>query len=111
MFIAVERCHDHINSYKEKHLIGAVLQFQRFSPLSTWQHASRPGAGEEAETSTSGSASSRKRETLGLAWTFETLKPTTIDTLSAQKSKGLKVHILILELIAWLTKSICFYLY
>ena len=31
--IAVERHHDHCNSYKGTHLIGAVLQFQRFSPL------------------------------------------------------------------------------
>ena len=26
--IAVKRYHDHGNSYKEKHLIGAVLQFR-----------------------------------------------------------------------------------
>ena len=25
------------SSYKKKHLIGAGLQFQRFSPLSSWQ--------------------------------------------------------------------------
>jgi hypothetical protein len=39
------------NSYKGKHLIEAGLQFQRFSPLSSWQEAwqcaGRHGAGEE----------------------------------------------------------------
>lgn len=38
-------------------LIGASSQFQRFSPLSSWQEpwqrAGRRGAGEEAENSTS----------------------------------------------------------
>jgi hypothetical protein len=38
------------NSYKGRYLIGASLQFQRFSPLSSWQeawqHPSRHGAGE-----------------------------------------------------------------
>jgi hypothetical protein len=29
--MAVKRYHDHGNSYKEKHLIGDGLQFQRFS--------------------------------------------------------------------------------
>ena len=49
-FIAVKNHHDHSNSYKEKHLIGAGLQFQRFSPLSSWweawQRAGRHGAEE-----------------------------------------------------------------
>ena len=31
--IAVKRHHDQGNSYKRKHLIGAGLEFQRFSPL------------------------------------------------------------------------------
>ena len=35
-FIAVKRHHDQGNSYKGKHLTGAGLQFQRFSPLSSW---------------------------------------------------------------------------
>ena len=52
----MKRHHDHGNSYKRKHLIGAVLQFQRFSPLSLWQEAwqypGRHGAGG-AESSTS----------------------------------------------------------
>jgi hypothetical protein len=29
--------HDHGNTYKGKHLIGAGLEFQRFSALSSWQ--------------------------------------------------------------------------
>lgn len=41
-----------------KYLIGAGLQVQRFSPLSSWweawQHAGRCGAEEGAEGSTSG---------------------------------------------------------
>ena len=43
--IAVKRHHDHGNFYKGKHFIGVNLQFQRFSPLSSWweawQHAGR----------------------------------------------------------------------
>jgi hypothetical protein len=54
--MAVKRHHDQGNSYKGKHLIGAGLQFQSFSPLSSWQeawqHANRLGAGG-AESSTS----------------------------------------------------------
>ena len=34
--IAVKKHHDHDNSSKEKHLIGASLQFQMSSPLSQW---------------------------------------------------------------------------
>ena len=49
---------DEGNSYKGKHLIGAGLQFQRFSPLSSRQkarqHPGRHGAGEVAESPTSG---------------------------------------------------------
>jgi hypothetical protein len=52
--------------YEGKHLIGAGVQFQRFSPLSSWweaqQHAGRHGAVREgAENSVSRSAGSRKR--------------------------------------------------
>jgi hypothetical protein len=37
--IAVNRHHDQGNSYKGQHLIGAGLQVQRFSPLSSrWEH-------------------------------------------------------------------------
>ena len=50
-----QRHHDQSNSYKG-HLIGAGLQFQRFSPLPSqqkaWQCASRHGTGR-AESSTS----------------------------------------------------------
>jgi hypothetical protein len=46
--ISVKRHHDHRISYERKHLIGAGLQFQRFSPLSpwaeAWQYADRQGA-------------------------------------------------------------------
>jgi hypothetical protein len=34
--IAMKRHHDHRNSYKGRYLIGAGLQFQRFSPSSSW---------------------------------------------------------------------------
>jgi hypothetical protein len=54
--IAVKRHHEQGNSYKQQHLIGAGLQVQRFSPLSSWkeawQHAGRHGA-EGAKSSTS----------------------------------------------------------
>jgi hypothetical protein len=53
----VNRHHDQGKSSKE-HLIGAGLQVQRFSPLSSrqeaWQHPSRHGAGG-AESATSSS--------------------------------------------------------
>jgi hypothetical protein len=51
--VAVKRQHNFVNSYKEKHLIRAGLQFQGFSPLSSWQHAGRHSAGGRAESSTS----------------------------------------------------------
>jgi hypothetical protein len=54
--IAANRHHDQGNSYKEQHLIGAGLQVQRFSPLSSrqgaWQRPGRHGAGGGAESST-----------------------------------------------------------
>jgi hypothetical protein len=41
VFIAVKRHHDQGNSYKGQHLIGAGLQVQGFSPLSSrWEHGS-----------------------------------------------------------------------
>jgi hypothetical protein len=56
-FGAGNRHHDQGNSYKGKHLIGAGLQFQRFSPLLSWwearQRAGKHGSGEKAESSTS----------------------------------------------------------
>ena len=33
----MKRHHDQDNLYKGKHLIGAGLQFQSFSPLSSWK--------------------------------------------------------------------------
>jgi hypothetical protein len=37
----VNRHHDHGKSYKKQYLIGAGLQVQRFSPLSSrWEHGS-----------------------------------------------------------------------
>ena len=63
-FIAVMGQHEHSNSYKGKHFIGAGLQFQRFSPLSSWQEAwqcaGRHGAGEGAESSVSHSEGKQK---------------------------------------------------
>ena len=45
----MKRHHDQDNSNKCKHLIGAGLEFQRFSPLSAWLEAwkcaGRHGAG------------------------------------------------------------------
>jgi hypothetical protein len=86
--IAVERHHDHINSCKGKHVTG--IDSQRFSPLLAWQdaqqHTDRHDAGAVAERSTSGCASSKKNKTLGLAWTFETLRPTPRDILPPTKS-------------------------
>ena len=37
--IAMKR-HDHGNSYKGEHLLGACIQFQRFSPLFGGKHGS-----------------------------------------------------------------------
>ena len=40
-FTAVNRYHDQGKSYKKQHLLGAGLQVQRFSPLSSrWEHGS-----------------------------------------------------------------------
>lgn len=53
--IAIERQHGHSNSYIRKLLIGAYLEFQRFSPISawweTWQHSGRHSTGQAAESS------------------------------------------------------------
>ena len=55
--VAVKGHNGQGNSYKGKHLIGAGLQIQRFSPLSSWQEAwqcpDRHSALEGAESSTS----------------------------------------------------------
>lgn len=65
----------HSDSSKEKHLIGAGLQFQRTSSLSSWHkgswHTGRHGSGEVvADSSTSESAGSGKPQTLGLERAF-----------------------------------------
>jgi len=68
---------------------GLAYSF-RFSPLSShqevWQHTGRCGAGEVAESSISGSINIKKRETLRLAWAFETLKSTASDILPPIRS-------------------------
>jgi hypothetical protein len=38
-FIALKRHHDPSTSYKDRYFIGAGLQFQTFSPLSSQQEA------------------------------------------------------------------------
>jgi hypothetical protein len=57
---------DQGNSYKGKRLIGAGLQFQRLNPLlswwEAWQRVGRQSVGEEAESFTSPSTGSRKRQ-------------------------------------------------
>lgn len=55
-------CQAHSN--KGKHLIRNLLVVQAFSPLSSWQRAWQLHPDPYAET-----------ETLGLAWTFKTSKP------------------------------------
>jgi hypothetical protein len=55
--VSMKRHHDQGNSHKGKHLIWAGLQVLSFNSLSSWweiwQCASRHGAGEGAESSTS----------------------------------------------------------
>ena len=63
VYIAVKRHHDHGNSYKGNHLIGAGLQFQR---LETWWCAGRHGAGGEAESATSDWQTAEENATLDL---------------------------------------------
>jgi hypothetical protein len=85
VFYYCDKIYNQGSFYKGIHLIGDGLDFQRFSSLSSWweawQHSGRHGVGECAESSTSRWAGIRKRETLGLAWVFETPKPTCSDTL------------------------------
>ena len=83
------QCAVKTHSYKRKHLIRAILQLQRFSPLSSWQGAwwytGRHGAGEQLrvlylDLQTAGI------ETLDLAWAFETSKATHDDIFSPMKT-------------------------
>lgn len=52
---AVKRHYDDSSSYKRIHLIGAILQLQRFSPFlswwGVWKHTGSYVAGEVAESS------------------------------------------------------------
>jgi hypothetical protein len=63
--IALKWHHDNSNSCKGRHLIGASLQFQRFSSLLSWQEAwwptDRHWAREVLERSTSCLIGSKKR--------------------------------------------------
>ena len=55
---------DHGNSYKRKHLIELALQFQRFSPLSSWRGKTacrQLWCWEGTESSTSWSEGNRKK--------------------------------------------------
>ena len=57
-FLLLGRRHDYGSFYKGKHLIGAGLEFQRYSPLSSQQetcsmYVGRHGAREGAEGSPS----------------------------------------------------------
>lgn len=56
IFIAVKRNCKPGSSYKERHVIGAYLQFQRSSRLSSqqgaWWHADRHSSGQGADSST-----------------------------------------------------------
>ena len=59
----MKRHHDHSNSYKGKHLIGAGLQGRGLVHYHHEEkHGGRQGSGEGAESSTLGSAGSKKRE-------------------------------------------------
>lgn len=60
--IAMKRYHEHRVSSKGNYFIEAGLQFRSFSSLALWCHTGRLGAGEGAESSTSGLADNRKRE-------------------------------------------------
>lgn len=74
----MKKHHGQRNSFKGKHLVGAGLQFQGVSLLSSCEeaceHAGRHGAGEGAET-----------KPLGLAWDFETSVSAHNDTLAPRR--------------------------
>ena len=86
--IAVKRHHDHGNSYKGKHLIGSGLQFQRFSPLSSWwgawQHTGKHGTGEVAQFLIWVSRQQEERVTLDLVWASKTSEPPPVTHLVQQ---------------------------
>jgi hypothetical protein len=93
--IAVKRHHDQGNSYKGQHLIGAGLQVQRFSPLSSrweaWQHPGRHDAGEGAEST---SCSERNQKTNFHAARRRVSKPTPQRHTSSNKATHLIMSLL-----------------
>jgi hypothetical protein len=61
----VKKLAEHSNSYKRTHLIGVTYCSEVYTLLSwwkAWHYSGRYGAGEVAESSTSQSIGSRKRE-------------------------------------------------
>ena len=64
--IDVKRHYDQGNCYKGKYLIGDSLQFERFSPLSSWQDPGREGSGE-AESPTFRSKGKQEKTSLQAA--------------------------------------------
>lgn len=60
--IAMKRHYEHRLSSKGNYFVGAGLQFRSFSSLALRCHTGRHGAGDGAESSTSGLADNRKRE-------------------------------------------------
>lgn len=69
--------HDHDNSYSGKHLIGAGLQFQRFSPLSWWEawwRTGRHGSGEVSVLHLEWTVSKERETDRHWAW-LKPLKP------------------------------------
>jgi hypothetical protein len=70
---------------KQKHLTVACLQFQSFSPLSSWQegwwHTGNRGAGEGAESSTSDPQVAVTECHNGPGLSIATSEPTPSDTL------------------------------
>jgi hypothetical protein len=74
-FIAKKRLHDQGNSFKGKHLIGAGLQFWRFSPLRTWQLEGRhSAAGDKSSMPWSTGNKKGLYSALGRAWALGDIK-------------------------------------
>ena len=77
---------------KAEHFVGAGLQCQGFIPRSLWQEAEGHTDRNKRLLHLDAQAAGRQRETLGLAWAFETSKPTLSDTLPPARP-----HLLILS--------------
>jgi hypothetical protein len=76
-FIAVNRHNHHSSCYKGKHFTGAGLQFQRFSPLLSWQEAWQADMVLEKELRAlplDSQAAGRANEPVGLILSFRDLK-------------------------------------